>query len=414
MATIMRDGNWTKFGPGGRWHYTPPYQGPRNPLAPYRGKPIAQMPNQDLRNFGDKRIAPGGVLPGPGPSAGGRYKWYGPQKNLGQPSMWQTGGKLAKWGWKGARRLSPIGRALDLGFQLMDLWQVTQEEDPFYMPSGWSLRCQNGLGPFNKYRMAVGPNNQCVQVFTCTLNGQVYDGDWGPGSKIVLPDVPPHSKLLTVAALSFGPASLSGMRFNMRKTITACWPNQLGGQIGPKPDPLEWRPRITQPMPVTPPKPAPDPLGRPKSDPRTRPMPSLAGKPRTRTKPSPYYPNPPSTPVKTLPKPGEEKWVLRDPWIGDFYGKLTEVKDALKCIEKNTKGYRPKGGLFARMANLSAHIYRNPHSVDWRGVGDCLVANQIEDAVIGKVNQLANQITKSPYWVRPVGVGRGGFAVRMT
>lgn len=404
MATIMRDGNWTHFGKG-RWHYTPPYMGPRNQLRPYRGPPIQPRPYQDLREAPSR--GPGGVLPGPGPAAGGRYRWQGVNPNPGAPATWKQAWRLGQ-AWKlgrAAARLNPVGRAIDVGFTLLDLWQQTEPPDPNgtwdFAGSGWNQICSMPNPVWTKVRWAAFDPN-----LRCGLSGQVWSGDApAPGTPINVP--------AGVRWFSFGPTSTFGMRM------------RLGTQWGrstPGPDVIPWvgpTPGVVQPMPhaLAPPAPWPDPYGPPqrdrerRRDPRRRTAPR--GRTRVRTKPAPYQPVPPYTPVKTLPRPGEEKRVIRDPWIGDFYGKLTEVKDALKCIEKNTKGYRPQGGLFTRMANLSGHIYRNPHSVDWRGVGSCLVANQIEDAVIGKVNKLANQITKSPYWKRPFGVGRGGFSVRM-
>lgn len=406
MATIMRDGNWTKFGQG-RWHYTPPYMGPKNELRPYRGPPVTQIPHRDLRDTPSR--GPGGVLPGPGPSAGGRYRWQGVNPNPGVPTTWKQAWRMGQ-AWqlgRKAMRLNPVGRAVDLGFTLLDLWQVTDPADPNrtwdFEGTGWRMKC-SVPNPI----WQVGTRTTSDPNLWCDLPGQLFQWDVpGPGVNL---NTPPD-----IRWFAFGPKT--GLHPVYRMTLHTQWTRN-----NPPPAQIPWlgpKPATVQPMPhnLAPPAPWPDPYGPPsrqrhrREDPRRRTRPS--SRVRVRTKPAPYQPVPPYTPVKTLPRPGEEKRVIRDPWIGDFYGKLTEVKDALKCIEKNTKGYRPQGGLFTRMANLSGHIYRNPHSVDWRGVGSCLVANQIEDAVIGKVNQLANQITKSPYWKRPFGVGRGGFSVRM-
>lgn len=429
MARVM-EGNWTHFGDkGGRWHYTPAYNPPaRQPgrvLAPPRGHGQPAKPSAYNKY----------TLPGPGPKAGGRYSiyapsWQNPKPSPGVPtpfsSNWKGAGSynarhLAAQAWRLgrlARKISPVGRALDIGFQLLDTWAQTSPGG-LHVPDGWAEICRSGNGPFEAYTLAPDRINNVCGTYNigCDTVGTLISGDVGPGMSLSgdtssWPCTGLSSRYIN-RAYGLGPKRLGGTRMDVHLVYGACVDRRCG-EPRLDPDPIEWRSPLYSPMPnLQVPVPVPSPGPRVRVRPRAAPRPGVVSRPGVRSKPAPYYPHPPSTPVPTLPKRGETKKVLRDPWIADFYGRLTELKDALKCIEKNTKGYRPKGGLFNRMSNLAGHIYARPHSVDWVGVGKCLVANHVEDAVIGKVNQLANQITRSPYWVRPVGVGRGGFSMRM-
>lgn len=106
----------------------------------------------------------------------------------------------------------------------------------------------------------------------------------------------------------------------------------------------------------------------------------------------------------------EIKWKLPHSKLGDFYGLLTELKDFLEVLDDAIPG-NPCHGL--GLHKQFACVMQNLHRVDpTRAVGG-FVANQFEDFAIGKMNQLANQITKNQYYRRPVGVGAGSFGTRM-
>lgn len=106
----------------------------------------------------------------------------------------------------------------------------------------------------------------------------------------------------------------------------------------------------------------------------------------------------------------EVKWKLPHNKLGDFYGLLTELKDFLDVLDDAIPG-NPCHGL--GLHKKFACVMQNLHRVDpTRAVGG-FVTNQFEDFAIGKMNQLANQITKNQYYRRPVGVGAGSFGTRM-
>lgn len=392
---------------------------PPTPVAP-RPPMVANPSNQGATPMGNgyKRL----TLPGPGPSAGGRYNMYYP----GQPtkprnvtprpatsSFYEEGGwndALKKAAMKGLvrqiARLSPYGKALDLGFSLMTGdWGITDPGSPAVGPtlpltgSGWQQLCRS-TGSLQKMSYYASVNNTPY----CTLGLQVPHNNYGVGIAI-----PAGQRTLYI-----GPATNNGTRF----TIASHW-------IRPAPAPtpaVSWTPaiparqRVVQPLPASMPESYPDPYHDPSAGPRPRPSTATG----VRYKPSPYNPPPDKrppgeTPVKNLPQKGEQKYKVPDTgWIGDLYGFLTEIKDGLKCYEKNAKGLRPKGGLADRIARAAAHTALNPDSIDWEGFIKCLVYNHFEDAAIGKANQLANRITKNPYWKRPVGVGAGTWSARMS
>lgn len=403
---------------------------PRPPMTP---NPKGQGMPTPMGN-GQKSL----TLPGPGPGAGGRYKLYYPGKPVsnvpsippaassdwyGQGSYNQAMKRAAAWAiGRQIARMHPVGRVLDFGFSLMTGdWSITKPEGApnpgGYDLSGWTQRCYTSGWPMNRWQ-----SSGFISTPMCGTSFQVTMGAWGAGPI----SIPAGHRSLFVGNATLTPPVVGG-----RYTIRAHWTRS-----GTAATTIPW----TAPSPGTPPglSPAPNdnpmswPEPYPESKPETRSNTRLAhdygvtprGDPRAgtgvRTQPAPYRPGgkPPPGMVYTpnLPRPGEKKWKMSGTGLlGDVYGLLTEAKDALKCVEKGMKGYRiPKGaGLTERIHTAAKYMHDNPNKVDWQGIGQCLIANHIEDAVIGKVNQLANRITESPYWKRPVGVGAGAWAVRM-
>ena len=419
MATIMREGNWTHFRDGGRWHYTPPYEGPKNPLAPYKGHPPRDTGGNDLRQYGNPRIGPRGTLPGPGPQAGGRYHWYGPQPNPGMPTPFKNPyNKFARGlglAGKLARKLSPVGRALDVGFQLLDLWQQTDPGNPQggydFGPASMNCCFQNDTK--DALTTVALSSTPCGlgSLINCGLSGQLYSQGF-PHTPWVYGDPIPTNTTTRYMGVYLG--RRHGLPSIPRMVLREIWWLDRG-PTGPYPTSIPWKdpsPAVTQPMPanLTPPQSYPDPYPRERTRPRTRPR---AG---VRTKPAPYNDGNTPTPGRTLPKPGEKKWKFPDYGIpGEIYGWLTEIKDGLKCFEKNLRGHRiPKGGgLHERIYMAAQYAYLHPDRLDGAGFIKCMIANHFEDKLIGKANQLANKITQSPYWQRPVGVGAGNWSLRM-
>jgi len=161
----------------------------------------------------------------------------------------------------------------------------------------------------------------------------------------------------------------------------------------------------------------------PNLEPPIQPYPSVTQYPRTRTRPGgssrppayrpPYFTGPKDT-VPQLPKPRERKLKFRPSAAHQIYGALTEIQDALGCLEKNTSAERPRyKGLHQRIMVLANALVENPRSLNIGGFISCMVKENVEDAVIGKANKLANRITQNKDWTRPVGIGTGTWSQRM-
>lgn len=386
----------------------PPALRPPTPVAPRTGTGVGNKYNKY-------------ILPGPGPKAGGRYHVMGP----GAPSGFRTprsgvhlppvvdspfarnvlrAGQLARM----LGRFGPVGRAIDLAGYAMDLWQVTQEGVPGgdfypYDMSGFTRICRSQDPPYGHIKWSSNDPH-----LPCGTPSQVPN-TW-IGSGVAIP--------INMRWVSYGKTNPGATRMPLSEQ----WYRE-DGLTSPRPyvppPGLQWPlpvPAVVQPMPGTATPPAPSSQERSQPRPRavTRPLPRPYEEPLPSGIPGGGGPGSPGTHVRH-PSPGEEKWVLKDPWIGKIYGKLTEMGDALDCLEDNMKGYRkPRddNGLDQRMIRAAAFLYQHPNDVDWKGFAKCMVVNNVKDAVIGKANQLANRITKSPYWKRPVGVGRGGFSQR--
>lgn len=354
-------------------------------------------------------------------------KWY---KDLGSAKRRvgrQALGKLL-------RKLNPAMRTIDLAFQLLDLWTVTS---PGGMTGdGWYEVCRLSDGPYTDFHGPVYRNeNECKVALDCSYVGQTVYGQWEPGtvieagkygdclSEFWCEGIP--KRFTGTAAVAFGPGYGIGTsrRMDFHLVMATCWDRCCSGYDPRPPAPLVYSPRVVQPSPisVTP----PDPLERTNNQPRVRPRLAdkrgPAGHPRTAGSPRGVTPrkNPPPYVVDGEPQlPGKErkKWKLtKGGRVGDFYGTLTELGDGLECYEK-ALGIRRKGGLHERLlraASATADGYKRDWNFVLADFIGCLIVSNAGDYVIGKANKLANRITSDPYYVRPVGVGRGGFVQRM-
>jgi len=99
---------------------------------------------------------------------------------------------------------------------------------------------------------------------------------------------------------------------------------------------------------------------------------------------------------------------------GNIYGLLTEIDDALNCLEKNVRDdtYNRRGSLHERVGRMARYLLNQPGGMDWIGAGKCMAEENIKDYIIGKMNEYARRITQNRNWVRPVGPGTGGWAGR--
>lgn len=337
--------------------------------------------------------------------------------------------------WKrlpGAFRGPPFMRPLNLLMEVIDdvPWVKTnpnwREWRPYSFGPEWVKECD--IGP------AGGPGPP-VAFGGCTTQAC----EMGP--PMVLQDDNLNAAGCAKACTQFGAfASTTPIASNTRTVWLGpqcqngrMWRNQKWQRPFPGTQPIPFNGMlpspVVQPLPGTgiPPQPTTRTRGYPK--PETDGFPAPAGRPLPipGTKPGSQY-VPPYVDGGHPELPGKEKtkWKVPHIKVGDFYGWLTEIKDGLKCFEANldkrvsTSGKvysayrRPKGGgLDDRLIKAATFAVENPDKVDWAGFIECLVYNNIEDKIIGKANQLANRITKSPYWQRPVGVGSGAWIMRV-
>lgn len=435
------------FGTKQRWRWRTA-AGPLRPPTPVAPRPpMTPNPNQGglptPMGNGEKKY----TLPGPGPKAGGRYNMYvpgnptknlplvGPKQTVEQAiqESWESwkqqggtkyaqrmaGGMMFRWGL--SRLNAPLTFA-SVGFQMMDEWGwFTNPNTPgtpavpgYHDMSGWTLRCSQAGG-----RNAYQRQNAAITTPLCGTANQVVEGTWGQNE-------------ITFAgparSLFIGTRAANPARFTIREQWSRNSPVSVIPWVEPIPAGAPGLAPLPDSIPDSWTDPYPEPYPRPRGKGEERPASQTRERtdPRTgtgvRTNPrAPYWPpgyEPPGrVKVPQLPRPGEEKHKFPVKHLpGDFYGFLTEIKDGLKCFEKGLgKDYRrPKGGgLHNRVEAVAVYIRDKPHKVDWRGIIECLIYNQAEDWVIGKANSLANQVTRNPYYTRPVGVGAGSWAMRI-
>lgn len=415
---------------GGGYKYQPGYPGPA-PTTPYKGSPPARYDYRDLRESRPSKPPPGGTwkkytLPLPGPKAGGRYNFYhwqppAPGNRLGLPSPFR---KIGKFG-KNILRFNPYMRFLDAGFQIMNLWteqQPTEEEfKPGSLPSGWTISCYNngmkwddGFTGINQAFTSC-PGGVCEPIYVNPLSSGPY-GRYNQTPSPIRLTGPTGTKQSALLGPSNGVPG-AAERFAIKLKVcrlsptTGQPPNMFWDPFGPRAPMV-----MPQPADLAPPKPQETITAQPR--PRTSPKtgPRIRTPTDTQTGGTPGYVNPPDGHVNVPNPRGVPKWKIPHSKLGDLYGKLTELGDALDCLEKamikRPPGPKPRT-LQDRLINAATRIYHNPHSVDWPKFVACVIQSNFEDFVVGKANSLANNITKNKYWTRPVGVGAGGFAVRM-
>lgn len=138
----------------------------------------------------------------------------------------------------------------------------------------------------------------------------------------------------------------------------------------------------------------------------------------------------PGPPVHGLyrPQPGEKEDKKQFPGkkLAEGYGFLTEVGDAVDCLQKNIKFPKsgrygatrqplPAAGLQNRIAWVVDQTMRG--NLDVVGFMNCFAQNQLTDSLVGKLSGPANRnFNQSPYNPRRglgLGFGSGGFSTRM-
>ena len=97
--------------------------------------------------------------------------------------------------------------------------------------------------------------------------------------------------------------------------------------------------------------------------------------------------------------------------LGRFYGSVTEVVDALDAVGAALP--REMAAEYRRRKTIQGkalYLWRNKRFIN---VGDAvanILVENLKDAIIGKANRYANELTKSPYWTSPRGTGISRYA----
>lgn len=122
------------------------------------------------------------------------------------------------------------------------------------------------------------------------------------------------------------------------------------------------------------------------------------------------------------PSPGEKEDKGQFPGVGrdiqKAYGFLTEVGDALQCMEKNMKKGSPKAGSKAIQDRIAAAVHNvMAGNMDVPGFMLCFALNEQTDKMVGLASGAATRnFNRSPYNPRRrsgLGWGTGGFSTRM-
>lgn len=384
------------------------------PVVPFsgNGKPV---PRRSGPASGFQRMVPSG-------SAGGPAR----VPNTGTPrSAMPYAGAMARGRAANTARIlrglfGPVGLALTL----VDLteWMMTQPETnipaAWDIPAGW-MKCPtpNCEGPIDYYGWA-STTGDCAPFATCPVGQAVSSLSTGNGT---LPGVVhPTRRGLIMCDHTSGTIGTSGARYTMRHQFIRA---SSAVKTLPQFMPATVKPRVVQPAPATlaPPRPSDAvktyPRARPRDRPRARPNPRPWEVPAVTINVPPKGPQTITDTPHPLQPPGpgmkEKKWRLTDPKLAKFYGTLTEFADAADCAIKNIANKKRRPPPPKTLHGKLKYIHDNMGDLDMAGFAMCLAADHIEDKIIGKVNQLANRITKDKNWVRPVGVGRGSFGARM-
>lgn len=136
---------------------------------------------------------------------------------------------------------------------------------------------------------------------------------------------------------------------------------------------------------------------------------------------------PPTDTYSQPPAPGEKERKVtlgKGGAPGRIFGTITEIGDFVDCLFSAIPfKQRLKDGVTKRLPKNAQKLSSNPKfqdvglvkkaqyivakydTIDIAKAINCLVVNEIQDRAIGTANQMANNITKNPYWVSSRGTG---------
>lgn len=385
--------------------------------------------------LGKTPLNPGGK---PSGTIGGKYRFNGtkfiPVKpgRSGLPVV-QPMPRLPSFGMaKAMAKVNPYGRALSLLLDMYNAYSFLQKQgqpatDATWDMTGWTPICDDGFptGPPAYYNLATfAPGLWCDVSAVDVPAGGISEGEINtssPGWPTDLWGFPGNVRWFAIGCNNdIGPNARMGRnqqwhRFDgdLQAPIPFL-PGQPEQKPAPVSAPLDWiipPALIPDSAPIGIPMqhpPAPKVGTKPKRKPITHALPQgndsgygpkkdkPKPRPGTRTDRPPYYPpNPPiviggpETP-NTPPKPGEkeQKLDLWGQWIGDLYGKLTEIRDVVNAFtDALPRHLQYRGGLGDMISNL----YANWEHIDWAEAIKNLIENEIQDQAIGRANRAASK-----------------------
>lgn len=299
-----------------------------------------------------------------------------------------------------AFRLSPFGRALNALDLLGAGWaeiMPEQEAGEWTFP-GSQVLCDDGP-PYNGLRTvgrsACAPDPGGVTGLRCGSNFVTLDPDWeGTRKELGFEGMHPSNQCVTWyfgkgVVEGWGPAARLRPVTKVESITLIRAPNTPGPTVVGTRTP--YRPAVVTPLPSG-------------FLPTLRPMPSRRPRPTARPLPKPYetpavtwrsdggYPG--GSPTKTKephkqvpPRPNvrERKFRLNLGLAGKLYGSFTEFQDFTDSIADAVEGKRCKSrNPFKAWECIAANWDR----IDWEKAVYNLIANQIEDYLIGQVGKV--------------------------
>lgn len=418
------------------------FQGPYSQPKTARSR----VPNAGSGRLGPPRNVYGEVLGGPHqdqPQRGPRPPFRGrmsPRPSLAAYSWGRAMGAMSRamGPWGGAAAF-----AFSVGMHRYANWAYQGAGAPGYnFGPGWTLLCSSDPNNFpleQNFKMGINPG-ALVGVpnsagSTCGASAV------GTGRSPFGTTVPAGATLVQLVQSAVPFPNVNGrpyQRYSFPGGSPAPVPYTVGKVVLPMPDGLELVEAVAQPgsgsgsskgrytlpyqseaVTIVISRPRDDGSERENTRPRprpgqgTRPVPGSGGGIVVTDEPHNNVP-PGPTEREVKPKTGLGKSLAA---LRHQYGKVTEVQDVVKCLEKSLpRGHpcRRKGrGLDERAACLISHA----DDIDLAAAATCIAADQVTDAVIGKLSRGASRnLQRSPYTPKrpyPLGPLTGGFGARM-
>lgn len=329
--------------------------------------------------------------------------------------------RIGQFATKFATKINPYTRAFSYAWDAYDWW--THDKDKWMQSSpggydlvseGFTLCCQSGSPPYQKFRRVGGPSNTlgnppkpiCTLQSNCGTTLQTVTGAWGQPLPLNIPN--PTSKGYYLVTYYFGIEQQSGtrMRFDEKWQKIFLLPNS---QTEIQYKPLRYAP---QPATFAPPEPMisiggrlplEQPYAPPYAPPYTQPVSEISfgggGGRGMRVKTVPHEN---LRPWRNKPEKKMVVWKTGPgPAVAKGLNALTEALDVLESVWKALpERYRTRN---ATPQDMAKDVYKHWKKIVIADAIDNIARDQLQDYALGRMNKAANQITKHDYWRSPTG-----------